>query len=311
MQSLVVVILDFADGRRVVHVDLQPEQVEWFQHLRNPFAVLRLEVEVEVEIDVDIRPHRITERADEGLDVAQHLPAYDLVGRTGRSAEAAKVESGRFAREEDVGLERRIASADYFPSQRCHIIHTQNRRRPQDFAVIDPAGAAVRPVKTDPIARRSAEEFYHRNSQGLGLDVDQGEFDAGNRFGCNTARALAATADHVPKAHLIGSRVLPDEQRREILDGADHGAGIASIAALTKTSDAVVGFDFDKNPGPPTGVHNEGLDMADFHKSVTRIVHNKCMFTRVAAVAALLPALARVAIIKVEVGLPVQALVHQ
>ena len=104
-----------------------------------------------------------------------------------------------------------------------------------------------------------------RYAQGLGLDIHQGELDARDGLGRDAARALPGGPQHVPEAHLVGTRGAAQEQGLEVFDGADDAVGGPVIAALAVPGDAVVRLDLDENPGAPAPVHDEGLDVGDFH----------------------------------------------
>ena len=87
---------------------------------------------------------------------------------------------------------------------------------------------------------------------------------------CRTRR------EHVPEPHLERPGVLPDQRRREVMDGARHSGGRPAVAALAVAGHALVGLDLDEGPGPVAGVDYERLEFGDLHRasgdpSVTRV----------------------------------------
>ena len=126
------------DAVGLVHVHLEPQQVELLQQFGNAFGGFRLEVEVQVEIDVHVGPHGVPEGADQGLDVPQELPGYHLVGRAGAAAKASEVDLSGVARQHDVGLEGGVTPADDLPAQVGYVVHRPNGGRPQHVRVPGP-----------------------------------------------------------------------------------------------------------------------------------------------------------------------------
>ena len=96
----------------------------------------------------------------------------------------------------------------------------------------------------------AAQQIIDRHAQRLALDVPQGDVD-GRDGGREDAlgREEAAPEEHLPD--VFGShRVLADEQRLEMLDGADHRKLATGQPRLADARDALVGVDDDKKEVP-------------------------------------------------------------
>ena len=123
----------------------------------------------------------------------------------------------------------------------------------------------MRPIKTDVLPSRPTEQLGDRDTQSLGLDIDQGELDSRDRLGCDAAWTLSRSTEHIPETHFVGTRVLPDHVRLEVVNRATHAFGAAAITALSPARDPIVGTDFDEDPGTPAGADDKCFDVGDFH----------------------------------------------
>jgi hypothetical protein len=121
-----------------------------------------------------------------------------------------------------------------------------HRRRSDEFVRADAACAAVRPVETDIVTGRAPEKLGYGYPEGPCFNVDQGQFDAGDGFGCCPVRALAAPSGHIPESHFKRARVLADEYGFEVFDGALDAEGHLVVAAFAPSGDTVVGFHLDE-----------------------------------------------------------------
>ena len=228
---------------------------------------LGLHVEVEVERDADVRADRPPERAEERLDVTDHLGRHGLVGGARPAAESREVDARRVARVDDVGLERPVAAADDLLAEPVDVVHRAERRHADDGGVHRARGPAVGPV--DPLAEPEgpAEELVHRHAEGLGLHVPQRELDPRDRLGGDAAGALPRHAVEVPVDPLDRAGVLADQDGLEVPHRAHDAVRIAPVGALAVAGEAGVGPDGDELPGAPPRVDDERLDAGDLHGS--------------------------------------------
>lgn len=127
-------------------------------------------------------------------------------------------------------------------------------------------GSAVGPVEADRVPQGAAKELNDGNAEGLRLDVEEGELDPRDGLGRDARRALAGAADHIPAAHLIIARVLPDEQRLQVGDGSRNAVRGARLGALAVARDAFVGLDLDVDPGPPARIDDQRFHIGDLHR---------------------------------------------
>ena len=83
---------------------------------------------------------------------------------------------------------------------------------------------------------------------------------------------------HDPHRLLDVARIAADQQRREILDGADDGARLPFERRLAPAVEArLVGLDAHEDPVAHLGIDDAGADVDDFHlppppRSATQIV---------------------------------------
>src|ERR1700750_1439016 len=63
--------------------------------------------------------------------------------------------------------------------------------------VADAPGAAMRPVKLQPVTDRTTEHLVDRDAQGLGLQIHQRVLDCGDRLVCYPAHRLTRDAVQV------------------------------------------------------------------------------------------------------------------
>src|SRR5207245_7008416 len=103
------------------------------------------------------------------------------------------------------------------------------RLRSEELPQALPRRAALRPVEAYPVAHRAAEQLVDRHAERLGLDVPQGQLDAGHRLVRDAPAVLAHAPQHVPVEALDRPRVLPDQ---EIGDGADRPGDAAGTPVV-------------------------------------------------------------------------------
>ena len=122
----------------------------------------------------------------------------------------------------------------------------------------------MRPVKANRLPGWASEQLNHRDTQGPRLDVHQRQLNPGDCPGRYAAPAGARGPIHVPETHLIGPGVCTYQKPLEVLNCT--GDAVRSPAgALAEPGDALVGLNFDEGPGTPARIHDERLDVHDFH----------------------------------------------
>src|SRR5207245_8324846 len=107
------------------------------------------------------------------------------------------------------------------------------------------------PCEANPVAHRAAEELVDRYAERLGLDVPQGQLDAGHRLVRDAAAVLAHAPQHVPVEALDGLRVLPDQEIGDVADRPGDAVGTPVVAALAPADQPGVGLDAHERPRPP------------------------------------------------------------
>ena len=166
---------------------------------------------------------------------------------------------------EDVRLEGGEAALFDFAPQIGHVVPRVYRRDAENVVVPDARAAAVRPVNADAFARRPPEQLDHADAERLRLNVDEGAVQPGDGFGGDAAGTLPRDAVHVLKAHLEGARVLADEQRLHVPNRPLDAVRRPAVAALAPAGDSLVRLDFDEHPRTPARVHDERINVGDFH----------------------------------------------
>ena len=124
-------------------------------------------------------------------------------------------------------------------------------------------------VEAHLLAHGAAEQLPHGHAQVLALDVPEGLVDATDRGHLHgpAAEELLAIEDLPEVLDAMG--VLPHDQRREVLDGAEHPAGLDLEAGLTPADEAgLVGLDAHEDPVAATGVDDGRAHSGDAHRSL-------------------------------------------
>ena len=118
-------------------------------------------------------------RAEERLEVADHLGRHRLVGGAGPAAEPREVHPRRIARVDDVGLERPVAAADHLLAEPVDVVHRAERRARRSPRRSSPARSRSGTSRRAGGARSGPPKSSDdRHAERLGLDVPQRELDA-------------------------------------------------------------------------------------------------------------------------------------
>ena len=107
----------------------------------------------------------------------------------------------------------------------------------------------------------------------LAQDVPQGDVDAADGRGPHDAVGVpeVLAEHHLPEV-LDPRGIFADQQRGDVLDRADHGAGVPFERGFAPAPQAgLVGEHFDEHPVPHPGVADEGFDGGDFHGVLFRV----------------------------------------
>ena len=163
----------------------------------------------------------------------------------------------------------------------------------------------MRPVKTNALALRSAEEFVNRNVQRACLDVDQRILDGGN--GLLGDAALRGTGARIKPCgmHLEAARILADQQRCEFLDQRRHTAPAKAFVVFAPSNHAVVGGDFHEVEVSPRAISMQDVYALNLHViSFPRIPTkaNRFLIIALRAVYASAPSLGRPPSLKDRTG---------
>ncbi len=209
---------------------LHEQRTVGLEHRQQAARIGDTDAAVEVDRDVVV-----------GADRLAHVghPLYDAVefGRTGQPAESP-------AR---VHLQGRQTAVDLRP---CRI---------RDLGGLVAADPSVDP---DPVTHRPTEEGVHRDVQRLAQDVPQGLVQPGDGARQDRSAAIeAALGQHLP-VRLDAARVLPDQQRSELVHGRPHHVGAALDHGLAPPDDARVGLDAAEQPARGDG---ERVHCRDLH----------------------------------------------
>ena len=125
--------------------------------------------------------------------------------------------------------------------------------------------AAVVRIADDLVADLAAQQIVDRHAQRLALDIPQRHVDGGNGRGLNAlSRKESAPVELLPDV-LGVERALSDQQRFEVLQGADHGQFPAGESRLTHAIDTLVRVDHEEEEVAMTAPDRKGFDIGDFH----------------------------------------------
>jgi hypothetical protein len=132
---------------------------------------------------------------------------------------------------------------------------------------LDAAAALDVRVADDLVAGEAAEQLVDRDVERLALDVPEGDVDGGDGRGGDVAGREEAASEHLLPEALDLERVLADEERLEVLDGAGDGKLAAGEAAFADAPDALVGVHDDEGVVALArpGRDEECFDIGDLH----------------------------------------------
>ena len=262
-------ILNLPNRVWLVHIDLQPQQIKLFQHPGNTRTRLGLKIKIQIQIDIDIRTHSISKRTDKRLNMPEHLPRNHAIRRPRIAAKTPKIHTGRIARYHDIRLQRRISPRHNLPPQRGNIIHRAKRWRIEQIAIARTRSTAMRPVNANPLPRWPPKKLHNRNTERTRLNINKRELNTRNGLRRNPPRTLPRPPQHIPKAHLISTRILADEQRRQIAHRTRNPIRTAAIAALPPATNTRICIHPNKYPRTPTRIHNKRLNIGNFHTIIS------------------------------------------
>src|ERR1044071_6649256 len=116
-------------------------------------------------------------------------------------------------------------------------------------------------VKTDAIARGSAEQFVNRHAKKFSFDFSQRLLDAAQRAREQRTAAIERVAiNRLPVMHDV-ARIFADEIRSNLFDGRGASFRAAFQHGFAQTDDSRIGVDFEKKPA---WFNEEGFELRDF-----------------------------------------------
>ena len=198
---------------------------------------------VEVDHDLDLLADRLADRAH----AARHL--VDL-------ARARRVVGVG----DEHGLQGPVAPLD-------HLVGALDQRRLVQ-ALVDRGHLAEAEMGVDrhPVAGTAAEQAPDRHAQRFAEDVLAGHLDAGDGAHADHAEPPEAVLGQHADQLLDVARVAAEQERRQVLDGADHRARLPLQRRLAPAVQAgLVGADLDEDPVPHRGVDDERAYAGDLH----------------------------------------------
>ena len=200
---------------------------------------------MKVDHDLDLRPNCTAQRLHQARDLV------DL--RQGR------VEMGVG---DEHRLERPIAAVEQLP-------RAQHERVGVGRLVHGPhvAEAEMR-IDADLVAHLAAEQPPHRHAEVLPEDIPERHLDARDRARPDRPEPPERLLLHDPHGLFDVARITSDEQRRQILHGADDRARLPlqrGFAPAVKPW--IVGLDAHEDPVPHLGIHDARAQARDLHRS--------------------------------------------
>ena len=201
---------------------------------------------MEVDHDFDVRADSRPQRLHHARDLV-HLGQGRVIVRIG---------------DEDC-LEGAVALRDDF------LRALDQRRRVE--RLVDGAHVAEAKMRVDAhlVAHLAAEQPPHGNAEVLAENVPQRHLDAGDR--AHADHAEPPETCFLSDAHglLDVAGIAADQQRREIFDGADHGARLPFERRLAPAEQAgFAGLDADEDPVAHVRVDDAGRDAGDLHRQI-------------------------------------------
>ena len=256
----------------IARVDLDPEQIVGLHGARHLQEALGFEVEVEVDQDVDIRAGALAKGGQLIADRADHVALGIELGKVVAAGEAGCVQARTIVEQKDVGLERRIAVGDHLLPCRHDIVERAQRRDLHGLGPGETIGAAVRPVQSDALAHRAAEQLVNWNAEGLGLDVQKRVLDRADGLLDHATGGLAADRVQQRDHCLVGPRVHADDLRGEVLDRGSHALPAKQLVVLAPADQAFIGADLKKIEVARSGIGVQALERCDFQGSPSSTV---------------------------------------
>ena len=167
-----------APETRIPGVDLQPGHVEWRDRLGDLQIPLGLEMIVDVQVQTHLRTGAGAECAEQIAHRLQRLAVDVELWVAWRAAEAGPEVGQLLAIErQDVGFQSFQSAPLHLGAQRGNIVVGAQRRHAHQLVVAHAVRPAMRPVHRDALAHRAAEQFVHRDTERLALDVEQRVLD--------------------------------------------------------------------------------------------------------------------------------------
>ncbi len=153
------------------------------------------------------------------------------------------------------GLEGAIAALD-------HLARPLDQRGGVDRLVDGPHVAEAEVgIDAHPVAHLAAEQTPDRHAEMLAEDVPERDLDARDGAHADGAEPPEALLLHDADGLLDVARVAPDQQRRQVLDGADHGARLPFERRLAPAEQArIVGLDPHEHPVAHLGIDHDACE---------------------------------------------------
>jgi hypothetical protein len=121
-------------------------------------------------------------------------------------------------------------------------------------------------IDPDAVAHLAPEQLPYRHPERLALDVPQGLLDARDGGEADRSERPEAEARHGVDEMLDPHRILPDNERRQILDRAGDGTCLPFQRRLPPAVQTrLVGENLHENPVAMNRVDHDGTDAGDFH----------------------------------------------
>src|SRR5215470_11486901 len=124
-------------------------------------------------------------------------------------------------------------------------------------------------IHAHPVAYLTAKQFVHRYVEEFALNVPERLLDRRNRAHANHAQA----PERLPVEFLIdvldAARILSDDHRCKILDGADNRSGLPFERSFSPTVQAwLICFDLTEHPVSHLSINDDRLEVLDLHSII-------------------------------------------
>ena len=123
----------------------------------------------------------------------------------------------------------------------------------------------MRPVQTQALALRPAQQLVDGNAEGARLHVEQRVLDGGDRLLDDAARRLPAHRVEGRDDRFARARVSADHEWHQPVDGRADAEAAERLVVLAPAHDAVVGGDLEKVERALAGVGVQVLETSDLH----------------------------------------------